>query len=75
MQEGMVLGHKICHKGIEMDKTKIETIEKLPHSISMKDIQSFLGHMGFHRQYIKYFSKISKPITKLLEKGTPFNFD
>ena len=43
VQEGMVLGHKILQKGIEVDKAKIEMIEKLPPSKSMKAIRSFLG--------------------------------
>ena len=47
-----------------MDKSKIETIEK-----------SFLGHAGFDRRFIKDFSKIAKPLTKLLEKDVPFNFN
>ncbi|GJR57032.1 reverse transcriptase domain-containing protein [Tanacetum coccineum] len=36
---------------------------------------SFLGHAGFYRCFIKDFLKIARPITKLLEKDTPFEFD
>ena len=75
VQEGIVLGHKISSKGIEVDKAKIETIEKLPPPSSVKAIRSFLGHAGFYRRFIKDFSKIAKPLTKLLEKDVPFNFD
>ncbi|PIN09081.1 DNA-directed DNA polymerase [Handroanthus impetiginosus] len=60
VQEGIVLGHKISNRGIEIDKAKLETIEKLPPPISIKGIHSFLGHTGFHRRFIKDFSKISK---------------
>ncbi|KAL1223574.1 putative mitochondrial protein [Cardamine amara subsp. amara] len=42
---------------------------------TVKDIRSFLGHAGFYRRFIKDFSKIAKPLTKLLCKETEFNFD
>ena len=41
VKEGIVLGHRISEKGIEVDKAKIETIEKLPPPYSMKGIRSF----------------------------------
>ena len=74
VQEGIVLGHRISQKGIEVDKAKIETIEKLPPPTSVKGIRSFLGHAGFYRRFIKDFSKIAKPLCNLLEKDVPFNF-
>ncbi|GJT18156.1 reverse transcriptase domain-containing protein [Tanacetum coccineum] len=74
VKEGIVLGHKISKKGIEVDKAKIDVISKLPHPTTVKGIRSFLGHVGFYRRFIKDFSKISRPMTHLLEKNTPFNF-
>ncbi|GJV86320.1 reverse transcriptase domain-containing protein [Tanacetum coccineum] len=74
VKEGIVLGHKISRKGIEVDKAKIDVISKLPHPTTVKGIQSFLGHAGFYRRFIKDFSKISRPMTHLLEKNTPFIF-
>ncbi|KAD3066708.1 hypothetical protein E3N88_34588 [Mikania micrantha] len=73
--EGIVLGHKISRAGIEVDQAKIETISKLPPPSSVKSIRSFLGHAGFYREFIKDFSKITRPMTHLLEKDTPFVFD
>ncbi|GJZ18537.1 reverse transcriptase domain-containing protein [Tanacetum coccineum] len=74
VKEGIVLGHKISKKGIEVDKAKIDVIAKLPHPTTVKGIRSFLGHAGFYRRFIKDFSKISRPMTHLLEKNTPFIF-
>nr|GFB31718.1 reverse transcriptase domain-containing protein [Tanacetum cinerariifolium] len=74
VKEGIVLGHKISKKGIEVDKAKIEVISKLPHPTKVKGIRSFLGHAGFYRRFIKDFSKISRPMTHLLEKNSPFIF-
>nr|GEY03092.1 reverse transcriptase domain-containing protein [Tanacetum cinerariifolium] len=74
VKEGIVLGHKISNKGIEVDKAKIKVISKLPHPTTVKGIRSFLGHAGFYRRFIKDFSKISRPMTHLLEKNSPFIF-
>nr|GFB00215.1 reverse transcriptase domain-containing protein [Tanacetum cinerariifolium] len=71
VKEGIVLGHKISKKGIEVDKAKIKVILKLPHHTTVKGIRSFLGHAGFYRRFIKDFSKISRPMTHLLEKIHP----
>nr|GEZ03475.1 reverse transcriptase domain-containing protein [Tanacetum cinerariifolium] len=74
VKEGIVLGHKISKKGIEVDKAKIVVISKLPHPTTVKGIRSFLGHAGFYRRFIKDFSKIARPMTRILEKDTPFVF-
>nr|GEZ97390.1 reverse transcriptase domain-containing protein [Tanacetum cinerariifolium] len=74
VKEGIVLGHKISKKGIEVEKAKVDVISKLPHPTTVKGIRSFLGHAGFYRRFIKDFSKIARPMTILLEKYTPFNF-
>nr|GFA66843.1 reverse transcriptase domain-containing protein [Tanacetum cinerariifolium]GFA67438.1 reverse transcriptase domain-containing protein [Tanacetum cinerariifolium] len=74
VKEGIVLGHKISKKGIEVDKGKIEVISKLPHLTTVKGIHSFLGHAGFYHRFIKDFSKSSRPMTHLLEKNSPFIF-
>ncbi|HEY6625664.1 MAG TPA: retropepsin-like aspartic protease/reverse transcriptase, partial [Ignavibacteriaceae bacterium] len=75
VKEGIVLGHKISAKGIEVDKAKIEVISKLPPPSSVKSVRSFLGHDGFYRRFIKDFSYIARPVNKLLEKEAPFLFD
>ncbi|GJR69650.1 reverse transcriptase domain-containing protein [Tanacetum coccineum] len=74
VKEGIVLGHKISKREIEVYKAKIDVISKLPHPTTVKGIRSFLGHAGFYRRFIKDFSKISRPMTHLLEKNTPFIF-
>nr|GEX60034.1 reverse transcriptase domain-containing protein [Tanacetum cinerariifolium] len=74
VNEGIILGHKILKKGIEVDKAKIKVISKLPHPTTAKGIRSFLGHAGFYRLFIKDFLKISRSMTHLLEKNSPFIF-
>ncbi|GKB49836.1 reverse transcriptase domain-containing protein [Tanacetum coccineum] len=74
VKEGIDLGHKISKNGIKVDKSKIDVIAKLPHPTTVKGVRSFLGHAGFYQRFIKDFSKISRPMTHLLEKNTPFIF-
>nr|GEZ28261.1 DNA-directed DNA polymerase [Tanacetum cinerariifolium] len=74
VKEGIVLGHKISKNGIEVDRAKVDVIAKLPLPMTVKGIRSFLGHTSFYRRFIQDFSKISRPMTHLLEKNTPFIF-
>nr|GEX87168.1 reverse transcriptase domain-containing protein [Tanacetum cinerariifolium] len=74
VKEGIVLGHKISKNGIEVDKAKVDVISKLPHPTTVKGIRSFLGHASFYQRFIQVFSKIARPMTRLLEKDTPFFF-
>nr|GEW43659.1 reverse transcriptase domain-containing protein [Tanacetum cinerariifolium] len=74
VKEGIILGHKMSKKGIEVDKAKIKVISKLPHPTTVKGIRSFLRHAGLYRRFIKDFPKISRPVTHLLEKNSRFIF-
>src|SRR3954463_15979768 len=75
VNERIVLGHKISARGIEVDKAKIEAIERMPYPRDIKGIRCFLGHAGFYRRFIKDFSKSSRSLTSLLQKDIPFVFD
>src|SRR3989337_2631835 len=75
VNEGIVLGHKISERGIKVDKAKVDAIEKVSCPKDTKGIRSFLGHAGFYRTFIKDFSKISRPLTNILQKDVPFVFD
>ena len=75
VRQGIVLGHEISRRDIEVDKSKVEVIAKLSPPKSIKDIRSFLRHVGFYRRFIKDFSKIARPLTNLLAKDVPFDFN
>ena len=75
VQEGVVLGHIVSGRGIEVDQAKIKVISTLPPPVNVKGIRSFLGHAGFYRRFIKGFSNITKPLCNLLLKDVPFVFD
>ena len=74
VEEGIVLGHKVSSKGIEVDKAKVDVIEQMHTPTNVKEVRNFLGHCGFYRRFIKDFAKITKPLTNLLVKDVDFNF-
>ena len=73
--EGIVLRHRISAAGLKVDQAKVSIIKTLLPPTTVKGIRSFLGHAGFYRRFIKDFSKIARPLCRLLEKDTKFNFD
>ena len=73
--EGIVLGHKISIAILEVDQEKVVIVKTLRPPITVKGIRSFLGHAGFYKRFIKHFSKISRPLCRLLEKDANFYFD
>ena len=73
--EGIVLGHRISAAGLEVDKAEISVIKTLLPPTTIKGIRSFLGHTGFYRIFIRDFSKIARPLCRLLEKDAKSNFD
>ncbi|RVW18542.1 Retrovirus-related Pol polyprotein from transposon opus [Vitis vinifera] len=73
--QGIVLGHIISEKGIEVDKAKVELIAKLPSPTTVKGVRQFLGHAGFYRRFIQDFSKLSRPLCELLAKDAKFVWD
>ena len=75
VREGIVFGYRISGKGIEVDRAKIEIIEKLTPPILVKGVRSFLGHIGFYKRFIRDFSKVSKPLSNLLMQGVSFEFN
>jgi hypothetical protein len=74
VKQGIVLGHVISHLDIEVDKAKVDLISNLPSPRIVKEICSFLGHVGFYKRFIEDFSKIARPLCKLFAKETLFVF-
>ena len=75
VRKGVVLGYIVSLKGLEVDKAKIEVIQNLPLPGTVRDLRSFLGHVGFYRRFIQDFAKVSKPLTTLLCKDKDFIID
>ena len=75
VNHGIVLGHIISKKGIEVVKAKIEMISKLPSPTNVMAVRKFSLYVGFYRRFIMDFLKIPKPFYKLLEKDAKFLWD
>ena len=74
VDKGIVLGHLVSKEGIQVDKVKVEVISSLPFPTCLKELRSFLGHVGFYRRFIKGFSQIAAPLSYLLQKEAEFDF-
>jgi hypothetical protein len=68
------LGHFISKGGISVDPSKIQDVLSWNVPMSVGDIRSFLGLVGYYRRFIEGFSKISKPMTELLKKDKKFKW-
>jgi hypothetical protein len=74
LKEVPFLGHVISAKGIVVDPSKVQEVLDWKSPKSVMQIRSFLGLAGYYRQFILNFSKIAKPMTKLLEKDAKFKW-
>ncbi|GJR11206.1 putative reverse transcriptase domain-containing protein [Tanacetum coccineum] len=63
----------ILSKGIHVDPTKIESIKDWASPKTPTEIRQFLGLVGYYRRFIKDFSKIARPMTKLTQKSMKFD--
>jgi hypothetical protein len=74
MKQVAFLGHVISKGGISVDPSKVQDVLSWNVPTSVGDIRSFLGLAGYYRRFIEGFSKISKPMTELLEKDKKFKW-
>ena len=66
------LGHVVSKQGIAVDPAKVEAVMNWERPTSVTEIRSFLGLAGYYRRFIKGFSQLALPLTKLTRKDTPF---
>jgi len=62
------LGYIISREGLSMDPKKIRTVTEWKKSATVRDIQCFLGFANFYRIFIRNYSKITAPLTRLTRK-------
>jgi len=66
------LGHVISSKGVSTEPSKIVAVQQWPTPTTLKELRGFLGLTRYYRKFIKHYGMLSKPLTLLLKKGTPF---
>lgn len=71
VKQGIVLGH-VSNTGISVDPAKVDVISGLPYPSSVREVRSFLGQACFYRRFIKDFSKVALPLSRLLQKDVEF---
>ena len=62
------LKHVVSHKGIQVDPQKVEAASKWLRPFMVKEIQSFLGMVGYYHRFVKDFSRIGAQLTRLMQK-------
>ncbi|KAI0493363.1 hypothetical protein KFK09_023479 [Dendrobium nobile] len=66
------LGHVVSGEGISVDPQKIQAVADWPRPTTVFEVRSFLGMAGYYRKFVKGFSQISTPLTRLTQKSVPF---
>ena len=68
------MGHLVSKKGISPLPDKLDSIKNMPAPKCTKEIKQFLGLTGYYRKFVPRFADISRPLTQLTRKETPFNW-
>ena len=66
------LGHVVSRDSIQVDSKKIEAIVEWPRPTTVIEVRSFLGLAGFYKRFVKDFSNIAAPLTRLTQKNMKF---
>ena len=69
------LGHIVSKEGIRVDPKKIEVVVEWKPPRNVTEVRSFLGLAGYYRRFVKWFSMIAAPMTRLLQKNVKFEWD
>ena len=75
MKEVNFISHIISKAGISIDPTKVEAVMEWLQPKMVTDIRSFLGLVGYYRRFVKDFSLVAYPMTKMTRKGVKFLWD
>ena len=68
------LGHVVSREGIHVDPSKVEAVKGWLRPTTVTEIRSFLGLAGYYRRFVKDFSKLAAPMTRLTRKDVKFEW-
>ena len=69
------LGHRVSKKSVAVDPEKVEVVKDWPRPTSTTKVRSFLGLAGYYRKFVRNFSILAKPLTRLIGKDISFEWD
>ncbi|KAM1003288.1 hypothetical protein ACFX2C_003633 [Malus domestica] len=70
-----LLGHVISAQGIQVNSQKVAAVENWEQPRTITEVWSFLGLAGYYRQFVKDFSVIALPLTRLTRNDVKFEWD
>ena len=70
---GILLGHIVCKEGIKVDFAKIKIILDLKPPVNPKQFRVLLGHIGYYRKFMRYYSDMTYPLEELLREDQEFD--
>ncbi|KAG9453382.1 hypothetical protein H6P81_006286 [Aristolochia fimbriata] len=73
--DGKFLGFIVHRRGIEIDQSKIDSIQKMTEPRNVSKLKSFKGHLAYIQRFISNLAGRCQPFSRLLKKGTPFEWD
>ena len=65
---GILLGHIVCKEGIKVKFAKIKIILDLKPPVNREQVRVLLGHTGYYRKFIRYYSDMTYPLEELLRE-------
>ncbi|KAM1261906.1 hypothetical protein ACFX2G_027713 [Malus domestica] len=68
-------GHVISAQGIQVDSQKVAAVENWEQPRTVTEVRSFLGLAGYYRRFVKDFSVIALPLTRLTRNDVKFEWD
>ena len=74
LTEVSFLGHIVSKEGIRVDPKKIEVVVEWKPPRNVTEVRSFLGLAGYYRRFVKGFSMIAAPMTRLLQKNVKYEW-
>ncbi|KAG9442226.1 hypothetical protein H6P81_018080 [Aristolochia fimbriata] len=75
VSSGKFLGFVVRHRGIEIDQTKIDVIQRMPEPKTLSELKSLQGHLAYIRRFISNLAERCQLFSRLMKKDTPFEWD
>nr|XP_023885550.1 uncharacterized protein LOC111997666 [Quercus suber] len=72
---GKFLGFVVRHRGIEIDQSKIEAIQKMPEPKNLRELRGLQGKLAYIRRFISNLAGRCQPFNRLMKKDVHFEWD